>query len=833
MATITGTTGDDSLGPAAGADLYQGLAGNDTIDGGGGNDTLDGGDGFDFYNYSTNTWGSDTIIDSGGWDFVDLNQVTTALTINLTSSTGHEVTNGSHFINWASDIIEGVQGGTGNDLIYGSINHDLLIGGGGNDTLSGGAGWDTYEYNINRLAWGHDTIIDSGDTDKIDFYANGWSVSSSVTINLNSGTGHEATDGTNTVNWAGNVIENASGGSGNDFIIGNSDANHIAGYGGNDTIEGGGGNDTLDGGDGNDLYYYQNGWGADSIIDSSGIDRVTFNTNALTINLTSGTGHEVTDGTNTINWAGDIIEVAEGSFNSDMIYGNSGANTLRGQDGNDTIYAGQGNDSIDAGSGDDFISGEEGNDTVNGSTGQDTYYSWQTNFGNDTIIDPDSDGFLNISSNNTNNLTINLNASTGDEVYDGLGNSFNWAPLVIVNVRGGAGNDYIYGSSWANYLSGGSGNDTIEGGAGNDTLDGGSSGDDVFRFTSASWSGAKTIQDTAGTDELDFSSSISASLTINLTSSAGHEVTDGTNTLNWASDIIENTNGGSGNDVIYGNSGNNSLLGGGGGNDTLRGLLGNDTLEGENGNDFLDGGDGDDTYYFRSGWGTDTLTDSSGSDAIDVSSSVSNNITVNLTSGAGHEFTDGTNTINWASNVIEHVALRGTGNDSVFGSSGANNILTGNGNDTLDGGTGNDTLDGGAGDDVYLYSTVGFGNDSIIDLSGGDEIQFTTSQNVTINLTSGTGNEVSDGTNTANWAGDAIDHATGGAGNDFIIGNTGNNWLNGGNGNDTLDGNSGNDVFSFAANGWGSDSIIDSAGSDSVILSGISNPLTRTHPVIF
>ncbi|MFZ4406823.1 MAG: calcium-binding protein, partial [Paracraurococcus sp.] len=59
MATITGTSGNDTIQPGlvspgvtggtptAGDDSIQGLAGNDSIDGGDGNDTIDGGSGSD------------------------------------------------------------------------------------------------------------------------------------------------------------------------------------------------------------------------------------------------------------------------------------------------------------------------------------------------------------------------------------------------------------------------------------------------------------------------------------------------------------------------------------------------------------------------------------------------------------------------------------------------------------------------------------------------------------------------------------------------------------------------------------------------------------------
>ncbi len=71
------------------------------------------------------------------------------------------------------------------------------------------------------------------------------------------------------VNTGRGVIENATGGGGNDHIYGNDVGNVLEGGGGNDTISGNGGNDTLEGGAGNDTYEFAaSGDGNDTISDS-------------------------------------------------------------------------------------------------------------------------------------------------------------------------------------------------------------------------------------------------------------------------------------------------------------------------------------------------------------------------------------------------------------------------------------------------------------------------------------------------------------------------------------------------------------------------------------
>ena len=64
------------------------------------------------------------------------------------------------------------------------------------------------------------------------------------------------------------VIENATGGSGNDVIIGNDVGN---------VLIGGQGSDTMTGGDGADVFAFASGWGGDTITDfMPGVDRLDF-----------------------------------------------------------------------------------------------------------------------------------------------------------------------------------------------------------------------------------------------------------------------------------------------------------------------------------------------------------------------------------------------------------------------------------------------------------------------------------------------------------------------------------------------------------------------------
>ncbi|NES19691.1 MAG: protease, partial [Symploca sp. SIO3E6] len=161
--------------------------------------------------------------------------------------------------------------------------------------------------------------------------------------------------------------------------------------------------------------------------------------------------------------------------------------------------------------------------------------------------------------------------------------------------------------------------------------------------------------------------------------------------------LIENANGGSGNDIIEGNIANNLLIGNAG-NDTLRGQGGADTLIGGSGNDYLDSDTvgGVDTIgdLLDGGSGNDTLRGEAGNDT--------------LIGGSGNDrLTGDDSTINF-------------GNDSLSGGSGADTLNGGSGNDTLDGGSGNDSLDGGAGNDTL---NGGAGRDTLNGGAGNDNIR--------------------------------------------------------------------------------------------------------------
>jgi serralysin len=160
--------------------------------------------------------------------------------------------------------------------------------------------------------------------------------------------------------------------------------------------------------------------------------------------------------------------------------------------------------------------------------------------------------------------------------------------------------------------------------------------------------------------------------------------------------LIENANGGSGNDRILGNNANN-ILRGNGGNDYLDAGNGNDYLDGGTGADTMVGGSGNDIYIVDNAGDIVTETSTLSTEIDTVRSSVSYTLVLNVEQLV----------------LTGSAAINGTGNN-------LNNVIIGNSaNNILVGGAGNDTLTGGLGADRFQFNSKNEGVDTINDFTNG------------------------------------------------------------------------------------------------------------------
>lgn len=391
-----------------------------------------------------------------------------------------------------SDGNDMLYGGDGDERITGKTGDDILDGGMGTDYLSGGAGNDTYIFNkgygvdtisdgeganiINiygysasqikayRTNWNDITITFADSEDKIviegfftseanrNFYLtfNGGgkihATASNSPLRTIYGTDGEdymaAMDDRGVTLYGENGMDNLNGSSGADRLYGGNGNDQLYGHGGNDTLDGGAGDDMLYGGAGNDTYIFNVGSGTDTIVDSEGINTISFGA-GLTEDAMTAYRHNWNDLMITFEGIEDKL-IIQGYFGSEsnrnfdvrfangkryaynsaenpikqvhateyddwmtawsdngiILHGDGGNDNLTGGAGDDMLFGGIGNDTLNGNDGIDILDGGEGNDFLYGGLGNDTY-RFGIGYGSDTIEDNDGDNkvaFLGITS---------------------------------------------------------------------------------------------------------------------------------------------------------------------------------------------------------------------------------------------------------------------------------------------------------------------------------------------------------------------------------------------------------------------------------------------------
>lgn len=250
----------------------------------------------------------------------------------------------------------------------------------------------------------------------------------------------------------GVIIENASGGSGNDDITGNDTDNILRGNVGNDTLYGLAGDDTLDGGSGADTML--GGTGDDTYRIDNTLDVVTELANEG-IDTVISSLKVTTLGDNVENLTLDYVprwglgHIGIGNELDNALTGGAGADVLKGLDGNDRL---------DGGGGFDILIGGDGDDT---------YVVTAC----DTVIECGNPG-SGLDTVETALRSYRLGDNVENLIYTGTGNFCGTGNNLGNMLAGGDGRDTLVGRG---------GNDIFFGGHGDDTMDGGS-GSDLFVF---------------------------------------------------------------------------------------------------------------------------------------------------------------------------------------------------------------------------------------------------------------------------------------------------------------------------------------------------------------
>jgi Ca2+-binding RTX toxin-like protein len=378
---LIGLGGDDTLIGNDGSDTLEGGAGNDLMLGGPGNDAMIGGDGNDIYQVDSpgdavveqETGGTDTVfVLISGWSLSGNIEIARLLDdgASLTGSNDDEqlVANAAH-----GTLLDGGGGddvlwGQGlDDTLIGGLGDDVLRGGGGNDSMLGGDGND--QAVIEQLG---DLFIElpDGGLDTAWVTVSGWALPGNVEIgrlasNANtlfgSGTGQALVANP----LFGSLLQ---GGDGADELWGSDLGDTLAGGGGDDTLRGGLGEDLMRGGVGNDTYVVKNLGDRVEEAVGGGYDTAYVTADAWVV----GANVEVT------YLAGTATRL-NGSEGNDNLIGNPlYGSTLDGRGGDDTLYG-----SPFA----DLLAGGLGNDVLWALGGADIFAFHIANWGQDWVMD--------------------------------------------------------------------------------------------------------------------------------------------------------------------------------------------------------------------------------------------------------------------------------------------------------------------------------------------------------------------------------------------------------------------------------------------------------------
>jgi Ca2+-binding RTX toxin-like protein len=264
-------------------------------------------------------------------------------------------TPGNDSVSTGSSTNDTVYAGAGNDTVYGYAGNNALYGGDGNDYLGGGQGTDTLFGGAGNDSLSGDQGADNliGGTGNDTFYVDN---PADVVVEL-PGEGDDAVTAYVDYALSDNIerltlVSGATRGTGNasnNFIV--AAFNVTAAL----VLDGGAGADTLYGALGNDTYTVDNAGDVVFEFDSFETGGVTYlNTGIDTVN--SWVSYALPNNVERLALLGAGNLAGTGNSLANAITGNGGNNSLSGAGGNDTLTGGAGDDTLDGGFGSDTYS---------------------------------------------------------------------------------------------------------------------------------------------------------------------------------------------------------------------------------------------------------------------------------------------------------------------------------------------------------------------------------------------------------------------------------------------------------------------------------------------
>jgi Ca2+-binding RTX toxin-like protein len=709
-------------------DIYGQDGQNDTLTGGAVgvspvNDRLYGRTGDDRYNFSILS-GNDLVSDTGGIDRIVLDSTVAAdrVRLNINPYGGDleisivdaadavlsTITIDDHFtagravetLQFANgstiNLMTGltIQGAVGDTFLYGGALADTLVASARNESFYGGVGNDTYRFGALS---GSDLISDSGGTDRILFDST--ITADRVRLNVNPYGGDleiSIVDGADQVLSSITVRDHFSPGEAVETLqfANGSTINLMTGltvqgavgdtflYGGAlaDTLVSSDRDESFYGGTGNDSYRFDSLSGSDLINDTSGTDRILFDSTItadrvrlnvnpyggdLEISIVDGSDQVLSSITVTDHFnPGEAIETlvlsngstidllggltVQGAVGDTFLYGGALADTLVSSARNESFYGGAGNDTyaISAADGFDLVGDAGGVDrlSLDASIAANRVRLDTAGFGDDlyvTIIDTQE--------NIVGQITIDnhFNGQAVESLVFAGGATVNL--LAGLTIQGAVGNTDLYGTAQADTIIGSDRDEGFYGGAGNDT------------YQLRAGFGTDLIRDTGGQDSISLTgvdahrvhlvrtSTFSNTLEMQVRDRAGAVIDRlslgsyfdtgsfkletlriGGLTFDIADQVAGPRTGSR--DDRTGSFLGDTVIDGKGGNDRITDIYGSNTLIGGAGRDVLVAGDGADRL--AGGTGGDRMTGGKGADTFVFARGTGRDVVTDFGSGA-------------------------------------------------------------------------------------------------------------------------------------------------------------------------------------------------------
>ena len=773
---VTGTNFADQL--TGSTDLIFEL-----FTGGGEDDIIDGGAITDTLNLLNSNRASYNNVNALGTVTIDLD---TTDGVGITTTGAFARATGSAGNDTLSNINQ-VQGGNGNDFIYGSGSSltETLEGRTGNDLLDGRGGFDIarYDYASGSVVASLATGTATGPTTTQTISGVNYTVNDVDTLQNIEGlrgsqhadtlSGSNRTDltevfqgngGSDTIDGLGGldrvdylnamlgvtvtlggVSGNAADGSASDGLPILNGAIQYAGTAGAvvgtdtlrniESVRGSQFSDTLTGSNIASEETLEGRAGNDTIDGRGGLDRASYNSSVA--GVTVALGLIGADGSAQDGWGGTDtlrnIENVTGSrdFN-DTITGNELANTLDGQGGNDTLNGGAGDDTLNGGAGADTLYGDAGFDTFNGGAGADIIVGGAIT---DLVFNLDNNAANYDNGAGTLGIIANLAAGT---IVDEFG--FTDQVSNITQVRGSRFADTFIGSDGGQFV------EVFFPAAGNDSINGGTLGPNANNRVAYN----------------NLNVAISADLLTNtvVARNAAEAAAIGDDTLININQIA----GSSAADLLYGSNRTDFT----------------ETFDGRGGNDAIDGRGGFDVVRYD--YATTSVTVTLNYDSVTL-----------VSSGTGV-----VNAVSDSDTLSNIEGIRGGNAGDILIGSDRTDVI-----ETFDGRNGDDLIDGRGGVDAVRYNlslqgvTVTLGNPG----SNGTASDGTPVINGLIVAAGTPGATIGTDTlvNIENVDGSAFtDSITGNNQDNRLDGGAGDDTLNGGDGNDTLDGGADSDTATYS-----------------------------------